>query len=107
METIQELQRKVEWLENELKAKSQYLINYRKKFGRMFEKYAPFAKDFPGDPYNFIFIGKPIDGILFEQDKITFIEIKTENSWLTPNQKKVKQLVKQGKVEYKEVRYRE
>lgn len=76
------------------------------KFGKTFEHFAPFTKDFTEEEkQGFIFLGMPIDGVIFDQDKITFVEIKTGESTLSQKQKKIKNLVNQGKVEFREVRY--
>lgn len=80
--------------------------NSFKKFGRTFEKFAPFSKEFPtNDLSKFVFLGQPIDGIIFEEDKIVIVEIKTGKSPLTKNQAKIKKLIEEGKVEFVEVRY--
>lgn len=76
------------------------------KFGKTFEQFAPFTKKFTDEEKEkFIFLGCPIDGVIFNQDKITFVEIKTGNSMLSPKQQGIKNLINQGKVEFKEVRY--
>lgn len=43
-------------------------------------------------------LGQPIDYIAFENDGIYFVEVKSGRSHLSHNQKKVRQLVQQGKV---------
>jgi predicted Holliday junction resolvase-like endonuclease len=47
---------------------------------------------------NFRFIGDPIDGIQFEEDRILFVEFKTDQS--NPIKNKMKELVKTGKIEW-------
>jgi predicted Holliday junction resolvase-like endonuclease len=47
---------------------------------------------------NFRFIGDPIDGIQFEDDRILFVEFKTDQS--NPMKNKMKELVKTGKIEW-------
>ena len=47
---------------------------------------------------NFRFIGDPIDGIQFEDDRILFVEFKTDQS--NPIKNKMKELVKTGKIEW-------
>jgi len=69
-------------------------------YGKITEQFAPFMQSYPFSPENFRFIGSPIDGIQFEDDKIIFVEIKTNKSKLTPLQKRIKELVKRGKVEW-------
>lgn len=69
-------------------------------YGKITEQFAPFMQSYPFSPENFRFIGSPIDGIQFEDDRIIFVEIKTNKSKLSPLQKKIKELVKRGKVEW-------
>jgi predicted Holliday junction resolvase-like endonuclease len=49
-------------------------------------------------------LGMPIDYISFDLDGIYLIEIKSGNSRLSKNQKRIKQLVKEKKVFFKEFR---
>lgn len=75
------------------------------KHGKLLEHFIPWIKKiFPYNPERFRFIGNPIDGILFDEDKIVFMEFKTGKSRLNDSQKKIKYLVKNKKVEWKEIR---
>ena len=74
------------------------------KYGQLAEQWIPFSKSFPYDSQNFHFIGKPIDGVSFENDKVVFVEFKTNKSQLSESQRKVKDLVKDKKVEWLEFR---
>ena len=74
------------------------------KYGQLTEQWLPFSKNFPYNSQNFRFVGKPIDGIAFEDDKIVFVEFKTNKSQLSEVQKRVKELVKEKKVEWFELR---
>lgn len=74
------------------------------KYGKMTEQFLPFLKEYPYDPQNFRFIGSPVDGIQFDDDKITFIEFKIANSKLTEKQKGIKELVEKRKVDFEEYR---
>ncbi|MFH1127255.1 MAG: Holliday junction resolvase-like protein [archaeon] len=91
-------------LEKRLKETESRKQSQSTRYGQIFEQMVPFSKDFPFDPKNFRFIGNPIDGIVFEDDKIVFCEIKLNNSTLSPKQKKIKSLVEDKKVYWKEVR---
>ena len=75
------------------------------KHGQTWEQFVPFAKDFPFAKEDFKFLGKPVDGIVFGEDKISFVEIKTGSSGLNAKQKQVRDLVNDKKVEWKEIRY--
>jgi predicted Holliday junction resolvase-like endonuclease len=74
------------------------------KHGMMAEQFLPYYKDFPGDPQKFKFLGAPVDGILFEEDKIVIIEFKTGKSQLSATQRRIRKLIKEGKVYFKEIR---
>jgi len=74
------------------------------KYGKMSEQFFPFMKDYPYDEHNFRFIGSPVDGVQFNDDKIVFVEFKASNSALTEKQKKIKELVKNKKVDFEEFR---
>lgn len=93
-------------LESELKKSTFALRSAYVKFGKTFEQFAPFTKDFTQEEKNgFTFLGMPIDGVIFGQDKIKFVEIKTGESQLSGKQKKIKKMVENGQVEFMEVRY--
>ncbi|MBI4896668.1 MAG: endonuclease [Candidatus Aenigmarchaeota archaeon] len=77
------------------------------KYGKMSEQFMPFLKEYPYDPNQFRFIGSPIDGIQFEQDKIIFVEFKTNTSALTQRQKEIQSAVKKGHIEFLEFRIRD
>ena len=74
------------------------------KYGKMTEQFMPFLKNYPYDPQNFRFLGTPIDGIQFENNKIILIEFKTADSKLTDRQKQIAELAWQKKVEFQEYR---
>ena len=76
-------------------------------YGRITEQWAPFMAGYPHDPRNFRFIGSPIDGVQFEDDKVVFIEFKANGSQLTPKQAHIKRLVQEGRVEWLEFRLQE
>jgi len=76
----------------------------RTKHGQMWEQLIPFSKDFPYDPQEFTFLGSPIDGIQFENNKIVLIEFKTGKANMTKRQRHIKKLVDKGKVEFNLIR---
>ncbi len=93
-------------LEDELKQTTFALRSAYIKFGKTFEQFVPFTKDFTQEEKNgFTFLGMPIDGVIFGEDKIKFVEIKTGESQLSGKQKKIKKMVENGQVEFMEVRY--
>jgi len=69
-------------------------------YGKITEHFAPFMEKYPYDRKRFRFIGSPIDGIQFEDDKVVFIEIKSAKSALQSNQRKIRKLIQERKVEW-------
>jgi len=74
------------------------------KHGKSFEQLFPFMENYPYDYRNFRFIGTPIDGLSFEDNMIVFLEFKTGTSKLSDKQRKIKSLIENKKVEWKEVK---
>ncbi len=72
-------------------------------YGRIVEQLVPFSDSFPGDYRKFRFIGSPIDGIIFDEDEIKFVEIKSRGGKLSHEQKRIKKLVEKKKVSWHEV----
>ena len=70
----------------------------------MTEQFLPFLDDYPYDPQDFRFLGTPIDGVQFEDDKVVLTEFKTAGSQLSVRQKSIRRLVEEGKVEFEEHR---
>jgi len=64
----------------------------------------PFLRQYPYDAGNFRFIGTPIDGVQFENDKIVFVEFKTSTSQLSEKQKKIKEQIAAKKIIFEEFR---
>jgi len=67
-------------------------------YGKITEQFAPFMQTYPFSPHNFRFIGSPVDGVQFEDDKVIFVEFKTNKSKLTSFQRRIKSLVKNKQV---------
>lgn len=71
------------------------------KMGAMVEKLAPFLNQFPGSAENAKFLGQPIDYIVFEEDEVVFVEVKSGESNLSEKQRKIKRQIEEGKVSFK------
>ena len=76
-------------------------------YGRITEQWFPLMEEYPYDPQGFRFLGSPIDGVQFEEDRIVFVEFKTNRSRLSENQKRLKKLIEQGEVYWEEFRFTE
>ena len=79
--------------------------------GQVAEQIAPFLPDFPANPSDARFIGKPVDFIVFSGlsenekiDEILFVEVKTGKSLLSEREKEVKKAIEKGNVRYVEYR---
>ncbi|MEM0360173.1 MAG: Holliday junction resolvase-like protein [Candidatus Diapherotrites archaeon] len=94
--------RKTQALQAELDELASKKQSMSTRYGQLTEQWLPLMDSFPYDPKNFRFLGSPIDGIAFNEDKIVFCEFKFSSSTLTPKEKNIKRLVEEGKVEWKE-----
>jgi predicted Holliday junction resolvase-like endonuclease len=74
------------------------------RLGNIAETLAPFLDQFDFDPENCIFLGRPIDYISFEDEIITFIEVKSGKSTLNTKQRHIRDLVKSKQITWKEIR---
>ncbi len=78
--------------------------------GQVAEQMAPFFPNFPANSSEVRFIGKPLDFVAFngmsdgEIKDISFIEVKTGTSELSPIEKSLKEAVRLGKIKYVEYR---
>ena len=78
--------------------------------GQLSEQLAPFFPDFPANPTEIRFIGQPVDYIAFNSSSqgtisdISFIEIKTGSSTLSPVEKALKDAIEKKKIKYIEYR---
>ena len=68
------------------------------------EQWLPLTESYPWDPRNFRFLGAPIDGVQFEDDRVVLVEFKSGRSRLSDKQLRIRELVQSGKVEFREVR---
>jgi predicted Holliday junction resolvase-like endonuclease len=73
------------------------------KYGKINEQFLPFLEVFPYEPSGFRFLGSPIDGVQFEEDKIIFFEFKSGSSRLTGKQSQIRQLINDKKVFFEEI----
>lgn len=80
--------------------------------GQMVEQVAPYLPNFPCNPADARFIGKPVDFIAFSGltennsvDEVLLIEVKTGDSKLSGREKEIKNAVKNGRVRYVEYKF--
>ena len=78
--------------------------------GHFSEQLAPFLPDFPFNPNEVRFIGKPVDFIAFKGmdekniEEVSFIEVKSGKSKLNNVEKSLKDAIQKKKVKWEEYR---
>jgi predicted Holliday junction resolvase-like endonuclease len=79
--------------------------------GRVLERFSPLLKDFPFDPHDAVWIGNPVDFVIFDglskdrQDagglkRVVLVEVKSGSGKLSRRQRKIKDIVEGGHVEW-------
>ena len=83
----------------------------RATLGGLFsEQLAPYLPDFPYNPSEVRFIGKPIDFVVFkgadnkEIKEVVFVEVKSGKSRLSPQEKSLKDAIQDKRVRWEEYR---
>ena len=74
------------------------------KYGKLTEQFLPLVESYPWEPSNFRFLGSPIDGVQFDDDRIILVEFKAANSQLSRSQRHIRDLVNDGKVSFEVIR---
>lgn len=78
--------------------------------GQLSEQFAAFFPDFPADPTEIRFVGKPVDFVAFQGlstgtvDEVLFVEVKTGNSALSKVERSLRDAVEKKNVRYAEYR---
>jgi hypothetical protein len=74
------------------------------------EQLAPYLPDFPFDPTELRFIGKPVDFIAFvgssrgKIEEVAFVEVKSGNASLSPVERSLRGAIMEGRVRWVEYR---
>lgn len=91
-----------------LKSELELLLSQKKssevRLGQISEQLAPFIKGFNYDPKRAHFLGNPIDYVIFEDDKVVFLEVKSGKARLTKGQRDIKENIEAGKVVFETMR---
>lgn len=77
------------------------------RLGLISECVLPFHSEFKYNVKDLVPVFRPIDYVVFAEDEIIFLEIKIGTSQLSDKQKKIRNLVQQGKVRFEEHRVNE
>ena len=78
--------------------------------GQVFEQFAAYFPSFEFNPKDAQFIGKPVDFIVFdgldddELQRIVFVEIKTGDAALSTRERRIRDAIRRGRVEWRELR---
>ena len=78
--------------------------------GKVSEQLLPFLPGFPFNPKDARFLGSPVDLVVFEGladghvQRVVLVEVKTGNARLTSRERLVRDAVRDGRVEWVELR---
>ena len=104
-------ERERQWLEQLPSYRKEAIMKSRAVLGGQFsEQLAPYLPDFHYSPTECRFVGKPIDFICFkgmdEKDinEVVFVEVKSGNSRLSPQEKALKDTINKKRVKWEEYR---
>lgn len=70
------------------------------KLGHITEQLAPFLEGFNMEPGGARFVGGPIDYIVFRDNEVVFLEVKSGDAKLSKKQRDIKKLIQEGKVRF-------
>jgi len=77
---------------------------------QIYEQLVPYLPDFPFNPKDAQFLGRPVDFVVFdgldegELRRIVFVEVKTGGAKLTTRERLVRNAIREGNVEWAEIR---
>ena len=80
------------------------------RHGQIYEQLVPYLPDFQFNPKDAQFLGRPVDFVVFdgldegEVRRIVFVEVKTGGSTLTTRERRVRDAIRAGRVEWQEIR---
>lgn len=78
--------------------------------GQIYEQLVPYLPEFQFNPKDAHFLGRPVDFVVFdgldegELRRIVFVEVKTGASNLTTRERRVRDAIRRGRVEWAEIR---
>tara|TARA_R110000824_G_scaffold64236_1_gene167911 strand:+ start:5018 stop:5389 length:372 start_codon:yes stop_codon:yes gene_type:complete len=72
--------------------------------GQIAEHFMPLLKEFKYNRKQARFLASPIDFIIFEEDEVIFMEVKTGKSQLNKNQRRIRDQIKNNQVRWEVLR---
>tara|TARA_B100001167_G_scaffold110523_1_gene67874 strand:+ start:1068 stop:1454 length:387 start_codon:yes stop_codon:yes gene_type:complete len=91
---------KISTLQKNLTKTTSDKISLSTKYGQISEEFFPLEQSYPYNSKDFKFLGNPIDGIQFNEDKIILVEFKTNKSKLSTKQRHIRNLINNKQVEF-------
>ena len=93
---------------HKLKIQSKKLLSQKKqseiRVGQIAEHFVPLLKEFKYNRKQARFLASPIDFIIFEEDEIIFMEVKTGKSQLNKNQRRIRDQVENKQIRWEVLR---
>jgi predicted Holliday junction resolvase-like endonuclease len=77
------------------------------RVGKIAENFAPFLENFPYNAKHCHFLGQPIDFIVWEDNKIVFVEIKSGKAQLSSSQRNIRDIIANKNVSFEVFRINE
>lgn len=88
-------------LESELRKVKSQKKSSEVRTGLIAEQLAPFLDGFPYDPKgDIVFVGAPIDFLVYSEDGIHFVEVKSGNAQLSTKQRRIRDHIEAGRVTF-------
>jgi predicted Holliday junction resolvase-like endonuclease len=78
--------------------------------GKVFEQLVPWLPDFAYDPRDARFLGSPVDFIVFDGlssgtvERVVFVEVKSGEAGLSTRERRVRDAIRDGRIEWAEHR---
>jgi len=78
--------------------------------GQIYEQFATYFPGFQFNPKDAQFLGKPVDFVVFDGldegrlRRIVFVEVKTGGATLTTRERRVRDVIRSGAIEWREIR---
>ena len=91
---------KISTLQKNLTKTTSDKISLSTKYGQISEEFFPLEQSYPYNSKDFKFLGNPIDGIQFNEDKIILVEFKTNKSKLSTKQRHIRNLINNKQFEF-------
>jgi len=98
--TISSLEESLETAEEKNRKLFNQMKSSQVRLGKVAENLAPFLEGFQYDPENCRFVGNPIDFVVFSEEGVHFVEVKSGGAQLTSVQRAIRDQVLAGKVSF-------